>query len=236
LGQIPAAIELIDRSRYLLKSAETAHLQIQPNIKVKKLQAQIGDVKAHKTIQKILDIALKNHQPLWIGFSYVWNELQRQPQSFKSSLKLINEFSNSQLPILLFIAEPGRENEAREILDLREFLIKKDFEIVYPCPKSETCPMLQDGRDWCYSEILNHQTSDWKPIGQFLRLKRDKLSTASLILINKAYKQKFKNLTKNKSTIVGNITFNNHANWLVCDGKDITKQPAREEKLKGEGL
>lgn len=64
-----------------------------------------------------------------------------------SLLKYLDTNSNSSI----FIAEPGIPRSARFISLARNCFLRKNFQIVSPCPQSEGCPMEgKKGGKWCH--------------------------------------------------------------------------------------
>ena len=71
---------------------------------------------------------------------------------------------------ILFI-EPGTKDFFPVMLEIRDHLIKKGFNIIFPCPEPVTCPM-KGTSDWCHQFIYVKQTAEIERLSQMARKDR----------------------------------------------------------------
>lgn len=71
---------------------------------------------------------------------------------------------------VLFI-EPGTKSFFSEMLLIRDYLFSKNFNVLFPCPNSGSCP-LQHTDDWCHQFIYVNQDSEIERISQMARKDR----------------------------------------------------------------
>ncbi|MCB9027086.1 MAG: hypothetical protein H6625_12250 [Bdellovibrionaceae bacterium] len=226
-------VEIIDRSRFLLQSAEVGLKSMDSNLSVKKLQSVLGDEKCLSVLDKVVKNSEEKGQALWVGLGYVWNELKAQPRSKKAIFLWLKKLSQSTAPVLLFVSDPGREREAKELQKLRENLVKAGYSMVYPCPKTHSCPMLKTNKDWCFSEVTNHQTNSWQPVSHALHLKRENLAVASYVFVNTQAKNKI-DLEAPEWVAVGRPTTAYQEELLCCNGRSLKKIDSNFRFLRGE--
>jgi hypothetical protein len=55
-------------------------------------------------------------------------------------------------PEVVMFLEPGTKQSFREASAMRSFLIQNGYEIHYPCPSSQACPM-NETEDWCHQYV-----------------------------------------------------------------------------------
>lgn len=87
---------------------------------------------------------------------------------------------------ILFI-EPGTKDFFPKMLAIREVLLKKGFNILYPCPTHETCPLQGSSDDWCHQFIQVKQDSEVERLSQIAKKDR-----RNLPLIVHAFSKTFK--------------------------------------------
>lgn len=217
-------VDLVDRSKYLLQAAQ---IGLEKNYKIKSLktlQADLRDKKASDIFLKILRLCETDNRVLVIGLSYVWNELN-STKSKDQLLGLLQKALKSKVPVVLHFSEPGREKEAREAQMVREWLSSEGMHLLYPCPSSASCPMLQQQKDWCYSEVHNHDLHEWNWISDVLKLKRQRLSTASYICLNPSAIDALRPAAPPKARFVGFPEISGKKQSLLCDRAQLKKSP-----------
>jgi SAM-dependent methyltransferase len=210
-------LDLIDRSKYFLLAAKEGLSSQWPSLKIKNLQADLRDAKAQGVIRKIHDECAREDRLLVIGLSYVWNEIS-SAKAKHHLLDLLQSVFRSTVPVIFSFAEPGREAEAREGMDFRQWLDHQGLYLLYPCPAAGDCPMLKTGQDWCYSEVPDHRLEEWSRISQSLMLQRKKLATASYLALNDAAMEKLSMVRKDprQARIVGFPEVSGYRQTLIC--------------------
>lgn len=143
---------------------------------------------------------------------------------------------------ILFI-EPGTKNFFPIMLEIRDYLLKSNWNVLYPCPLALQCPMQGSESDWCHQFIHVKQDAEIERISQMARKDRNLLP-----LTVHAYSKTFKTsnpherlvrvLPETKFSLEWEVC---HDNQIVHDQvmkRDLTKQEARElsEILAGESI
>lgn len=75
---------------------------------------------------------------------------------------------------LLFI-EPGTKEFFPQMLEIRKVLIKKGYNILFPCPTADECPMKGSQADWCHQFIQVRQESEVERLSQMVKKDRRNL-------------------------------------------------------------
>lgn len=218
------SIDLIDRSKYFLEvTAHGVNSQFSFD-SLKSLQADLRDDKAQYVIRKIASSCEKNNRFLILGLSYVWNEFS-SPKAKARLLDVLKDTLHLSTPVLFFFSEPGREQEAREAQALREWQVDLGMRMLYPCPSSDSCPMLKTQKDWCYSEVPDPDLQEWSSVGRVLKLRRQKLSTAYYISANPKAYELMSEILRPSQPIVGFPEVGGKKQTLVCKGIGLSKVP-----------
>lgn len=112
---------------------------------------------------------------------------------------------------ILFI-EPGTKDFFPKMLTIRDELIKKNYNILYPCPTSETCPLKGSAEDWCHQYIQVKQDSEVERLSQIARKDRRHLP-----LIVHAFSKTFKstNPTSRVIRVLPETKFSYE--WEACE-------------------
>ncbi len=216
-------IDLLDRSRFLLDAAEIGLKSLEANTQIRKFRTSLSDELTAQVLKKILDKCKKNVTPLWVGMSYLWNELRSQPHRQNFLWRWLSQQVDNSVPLLLFFSEPGREAEARQAQQFRHRMYQNGFSVLYPCPSSFQCPMLQTPENWCYSEVPDHQLREWQPVAKILGLKRQVLASAYYVFANPAARD-FYNLTdQDCAVVVGRPIQDSRITLLACDGQSLLR-------------
>ena len=79
------------------------------------------------------------------------------------------------------IIEPALRETTREMLEIRDSLVKNGFKIYSPCLMNQPCPALLNPKDWCHEDI------PWIPliikeIDKLTGLRKDSLKFSYLVL------------------------------------------------------
>lgn len=75
---------------------------------------------------------------------------------------------------ILFI-EPGTKEFFPHMLTIRQALIESGFNILYPCPNSESCPMSGDPENWCHQFIQVKHDPETERLSQIVSKDRSLL-------------------------------------------------------------
>lgn len=229
LQSLELKIELIDRSRHLLKCAEEQISQLAPKCKVRTLQREITEPQALQLHSKWqaqkVDLSV-------LMISYVWNELAAHPRKRALLYEALMSWVRCEHPTWIVVTEPSNEESAQSTLQLRNYLCEDGWQIVYPCPSSKPCPMGNGQRDWCYSEFAYESPKIVQPIEKMLGVSRTRLGSSAYVFVNPAYKEKW----KSGEVVVGHPLQGTQRQLLVCDGEKLRKQKDQPELMRGQDL
>jgi ribosomal protein RSM22 (predicted rRNA methylase) len=82
----------------------------------------------------------------------------------------------------LIIVEPATREDGRRLLELRNTLIEKGFQIWSPCLHQDACPLLQETKnDWCHDRVHFEKPTGLQKIENLLPIKNDTLTLSYLI-------------------------------------------------------
>jgi len=96
-------------------------------------------------------------------FGHSANEME-----FHTIMKYIEEIQPDHI---LFI-EPGTKDVFSLMLRIREKLISKGFEILFPCMESTTCPMSGQSLDWCHQFLYVNHDPEVERLSQMVKKDR----------------------------------------------------------------
>jgi ribosomal protein RSM22 (predicted rRNA methylase) len=80
------------------------------------------------------------------------------------------------------IIEPALRKTTREMLMVRDRLIKEGFKIYSPCFMDASCPALLNPKDWCHEDIKWNAPDIIKRLERLTGLRRDSLKFSYLVL------------------------------------------------------
>ncbi|MCB9062298.1 MAG: hypothetical protein H6622_12325 [Halobacteriovoraceae bacterium] len=91
----------------------------------------------------------------------------------------INEMSRENVesiideitPQNIFIVEPGTKESFKKVLGIRNWLLSKNYSIVYPCPHSLECP-LSVGENWCHQVLKTSHDNQLERLSQLIKKDR----------------------------------------------------------------
>jgi hypothetical protein len=124
-------------------------------------------------------------------------------------------------------------------MQLRDSLTKAGYGVLYPCPQSGACPLLERSRDWCYSEGQWDAPSEILRLDEMLDMDRRHLSGAGYLLASPALMEKISQGSKNQNPGVASKKTNQEAivvgrpnrttgpgfDYLVCQPSGLDKIP-----------
>lgn len=115
---------------------------------------------------------------------------------------------------ILFI-EPGTKEFFPKMLAIRDYLLKKNYSVLYPCPLPEQCPMLGTS-DWCHQFIQVKQELDIERLSQMARKDR-KLLPLTVQAFSKSFK--VTNPHERVVRVLEETKFSHE--WLVCHDNNL---------------
>jgi len=80
------------------------------------------------------------------------------------------------------IIEPALRETSREMLEVRDGLLKQGFHVYSPCLFSGTCPALANPKDWCHEDLPWDPPALVKEIDKLTGLRKDSLKFSYLVL------------------------------------------------------
>jgi hypothetical protein len=118
------------------------------------------------------------------------------------------------------------------MLEIRQYLLKKEYAVLYPCPNAEGCPM-QNTTDWCHQFIQIKQDPEIERISQMARKDRKLLP-----LTVHAYSRTFKAqnpaerlvrvLPETKFSFEWEVCHNNNLEHYQIMKRDLSKSEVKE--------
>jgi len=226
-------VQLVDGSSHLLDAAVSGLNKID----------QKASVRAHKgdLAGLIVDKYVSDKNPFtFINLGYVWNEIVKNRSARQKISKLFSAVIRNETESLITVIEPGSQDQSRAAMELREELIEQGFMPLYPCPHSNSCPLLEMSRDWCYSEITWAHPPVQKFIDSQIGVERTVLAASAFLFASPALMKKLKPLAKDLEIVVGRPTrpspsdsrnpsdrsnFGKKADYLLCTKEGIKKTP-----------
>ena len=132
---------------------------------------------------------------------------------------------------ILFI-EPGTKDFFPKMLEIRDYLLKKNWNVLYPCPLALECPMKNSPDDWCHQFISVKQDAEIERISQMAKKDR-KLLPLTVHAYSKTFS--YKNPSERLVRVLPETKFS--LEWEVCHDnvieqyqvmkRDLTKQDTK---------
>jgi len=226
---------IIDQHGAFLDTTKMLLLYQRPKLKIRSSKGQLESL-ISRVMPKTEDEAPneKTLQILLIG--YVWNELKTNPRARKKMEEAFIHLADQ--PCLIFLVEPGNQHPARQAMEVRNFLVENNWQALYPCPtKAIGCPMLENNRDWCYSEFTWQRPPLVKNLDDRLEINHEKLSTSCYAFASPSAMAWIKNAdwAQPAAVVVGRPTqrvikgapqpqtFGPKFDYLSCEGTSLNK-------------
>lgn len=131
-----------------------------------------------------------------------------------SLLTIVDYIENIRPDHILFI-EPGTKDFFTKMLEVRKYLLSKNFNLLFPCPNSNDCPMT-GSEDWCHQFINIRQHDEIERISQMAKKDRRLLP-----LTVQAFSKTFKD-ERPQERIVRVLPETKFAHeWKVCHKNQI---------------
>ena len=80
------------------------------------------------------------------------------------------------------IIEPALRETSREMLEVRDGILKNGFHVYSPCFFDGKCPALENPKDWCHEDLAWEPPQLIKEIDKLTGLKKDSLKFSYLVL------------------------------------------------------
>jgi ribosomal protein RSM22 (predicted rRNA methylase) len=124
---------------------------------------------------------------IWDGLypgEFLNQSFQRQENIEEEKLMLFGHSANEMgaLQVLRYIEEvrpehilfiePGTKDFFSTMLDIREKLLAKGYEILFPCTDSTSCPLSNQNKDWCHQFLYVKQDSEVERLSQMAKKDR----------------------------------------------------------------
>jgi len=118
-------------------------------------------------------------------FSNVLNEIFiRDEARIAKRTVLVAELLNRFLAVdgSVIIIEPALRETSRELLEVRDGLLKQSFHIYSPCLCHAGCPALVNPKDWCHEDLAWEPPATIKELDKLTGLRKDSLKFSYLIM------------------------------------------------------
>jgi ribosomal protein RSM22 (predicted rRNA methylase) len=80
------------------------------------------------------------------------------------------------------LIEPALRETSRELLQVRDDLVKSGFSVYTPCLTSGNCPALENPRDWCHEDVPWDPPAIIKELDKLTGLRKDSLKFSYMVL------------------------------------------------------
>ncbi len=162
---------------------------------------------------------LNNHgQTAGISFGLQMPKVNAQGSLLVASYAL-NE--TKDIPPWLFnfekimILEPSTKQAFPKLLEIRDKLLEKNYQIVAPCPHVHKCPLSESKKDWCHDRVYWQQPEWFQRLESLMPIKNQSL-TFSYLLASRTPLQK-----PDFARIVGDAQVEKgKTRWMICQGPE----------------
>lgn len=224
----------VKNAQYVLYDSSKAALEL-----AKDMLSQLvdeGSVRTQKsTIESLRYTPKANPDGLEIYLmGYLWNELYKNAPARRKLMGILKKAVSEKTNSLIFAFEPALEDQARDAMSLREFMVSHGYKVLYPCPHSQSCPMLERPADRCYSELMWPKPPEQKFVDSLLGVERNILASSVYVFATPEAFDKISPLSKKESgKVVGRPTRKENRNtfdYLVCSPEqEIVKLPKQKD-------
>jgi SAM-dependent methyltransferase len=188
----------------------------------------------HRGFIETQNVSLQLDHPIVLCLGYVWNEIYKNKAAKARLFKIMGDIAKSKSPSLIIILDPSDELGAKSAMKLREELREKELVPIYPCPSAKPCPLLESGRDWCYSELAWEKPVLQRKIEESLGISRTVLGVSGFVYANAAMARKI-HVLENQKVVIGRPTTKDapwgHFNYLLCTDTEVAKIPGSAHPL-----
>jgi SAM-dependent methyltransferase len=239
-NKIPCSIELVDKSKAFLEAATHGLQELDPAAELVTRQQRLDEYLSRES-RKGED---KNESVVWHQLGYVWNEIAHSPKTSQAMLRHLAQ-SLQQGRRLITLIEPATQDLSRAAQQFRDELCAMGYQVLYPCPHSSPCPMLERTRDWCYSEWEWQQPPLMQKIDRILEIDRRRLGASGYVFASPDIVMALRTMknTDGPSAVVVGRPLDEKAgrsntrkfSYLLCTDAGLVKEPvdAGPERLRG---
>ena len=150
-------VTLLDSSFKALDLAKKIFSSDNPSVKVKTLKTDLQQ--GFPSLSAKYDIILMSH-----ALNELWKD---KDDKIERQAKFISHIADYLKPTgLLLISEPALLETSRNLIQVRDILVKKGLSIVSPCLKTDSCPALSSPNHTCHAEI---QWNPCEPVASIAR-------------------------------------------------------------------
>jgi ribosomal protein RSM22 (predicted rRNA methylase) len=166
---------------------------------------------------------------IWQGFygaeaikqSGFWKSSEKQAERFLLFGHSANEMGPDAVmnyiqdidPDHILFIEPGTKAFFPDMLQIRAKLLQKGFNILFPCPAHESCPLAGHENEWCHQFIHVRQSAEVERLSQLVKKDRRLLP-----LTVHAYSKSFKMDHHSQRVIRVHPPTKFSLEWDVCTG------------------
>lgn len=148
----------------------------------------------------------KTEKPKFLLFGHSANEM-----GFETAKRYIEDINPDHI---LFI-EPGTKEFFGTMLEIRSWLLKQKYHVLYPCPQPLDCPMAGT-KDWCHQFIHVKQDDEVERLSQMARKDR-KLLPLTVQAFSKTFT--FENPAERLVRVLPETKFSHE--WEVCHNNQL---------------
>lgn len=218
---------LVDQYGSFLDTTRTLLTKIKPKAEIQSSKSRIEDFLSRFQFEEEGEQGTLHT----VLMGYLWNELQNNPKAQRLFLEKIQYLATKDAMIIAI--EPANQNPSREAMQLREQLRESGWCAIYPCPKSNDCPMLEHPKDWCFSEFYWERPAIFRWLDERLERDNSKLSCSAFVFVSPRVHAKLvpsKQAKENPRAIVGRPQIktklkkpSKRFEYLLCDGQSLSK-------------
>lgn len=203
-------VTLVDSSTKAMELAKRIYGDDNPNVKVRTIKTDLQQ--GLPPMSTKFDIIVMSH-----SINELWKD---KADKVERRSEFINHIAENLKPKgLLLISEPALLETSRNLIQVRDILVKNGFGILSPCLKTDSCPALSSPNHTCHAEI------QWNPCEPVASIAR------SAKLDRESVKMTFFAFSKNTSVPIqydnaiyrvvsdGMLNKSGRIRYLLCDGE-----------------
>lgn len=176
--RLPLAVELVDKSQAFLDVAAHGIGRLAPGLPLVTRRQKLDEY-----LSRELHEGPKSGRWIWYQLGYVWNEISHNPKTSQLLLRFL-EAGLSRGQRIISLIEPANQDISRNAQALRDELLNRGYRVLYPCPRQDSCPMLERSRDWCYSEFVWERPPLAKVVDRILKIDRHRIGCSAYVFVS----------------------------------------------------